>query len=154
MKDRFIEGCHSVLYYEKKEGTKSSYYQKAGERNILPNRISWGIETRGRKGTRSSIKKCELKGRYKVSEQGLYKDLNERNIHTAIWGNYEYPEFYGYGIIDERFGVYDLLIIYSDNNCNESLEIHLFRQMGKPEFIEMAFRYCRGIINKKPRIGA
>jgi hypothetical protein len=35
MNDRFIESCHILIGYEKKEGTKGSYYQVKGQRNIL-----------------------------------------------------------------------------------------------------------------------
>jgi hypothetical protein len=153
MNNRFIESCHFPLLYERKPETKSSFYQKAGIRGILPARISWGINSICKDSNKLKGKINEINAQYKKAEEGLYKMLNRGKIHTSIWGLPEFPEFYGYGILDERFNVYDLLILYSGNNCSSSIEIHLFRGMGKPEFLEDAFNYCRNIINKKPPQG-
>jgi len=150
MNERFIESCHSCIHYERKPETKSSYYQKAGERGILPERLSWGINAICKDSNKLKGKISEINAVYRKAEQGLYKLLNDGKIHTSIWGSPEYPEFYGYGVIDERHNVYDLLIVYSGNNCSSSFEVHLFRGFGKPEYFGQAFSYCRNIINKKP----
>jgi hypothetical protein len=145
MNPRFIQSCHIPLKYDLKQGTKGSYYQKSGERGILPERISWGMYAKCKDSNRDSQKVNEINATYKKAEAGLYKGLNQGdNIHSSIWkGLPEYPEFYGYGIIDERHDLFDLLIIYSENICTSSIEIHLFRGMGKPEFMENAFSYLR-----------
>jgi hypothetical protein len=150
MNERFIESCHIPLGYEKKEGTKGSYYQTKGEKNTLPNRISWGIYTQHRHSQKDELKKNEINAIYNKDEAGIYYSLNGRKIHSSIWGHDEYPEFYGYGIIDERFSIYDLLIIYSGNDCSTSFEIHLFRGMGKPEYLKQVFKYLRDYKNKSP----
>lgn len=148
MNERFIESCYNSLKYEKKEGTKGSFLLIAGKKGILPERLSWGIFAKCKASSRDSEKVNEINGAYRKNESGAYKGLNGGKIHTSIWkGLPDYPEFYGYGILYERFQIYDLLIIYSENLCASSMEIHIFRGMGKPEFMENAFRYLRN--NKK-----
>lgn len=145
MNQRFIENCHTSIKFEKKEGTKTSFYQTEEKRGILPKRLSWGMNAKCKASNRDSLKINEINGQYKKNESGAYKDMNKGKIHTSIWkAKEEYPEFYGYGIIDERFEIYDLLIIYSENICTSSFVIHIFRGMGKPEFMESAFSYLRG----------
>jgi hypothetical protein len=151
MNERFIENCHIPLSYQKKEGTKGSFYQAGGKKGILPARISWGIFAQRKTSLKDTLKKNEINGLYKKTESGLYDSIDNRKIHSSIWGNEEYPEFYGYGIIDERFGIFDLLIIYSENQCFDSMEIHLFKGMGKPEFLQQAFNYLRNYKTKSPR---
>jgi hypothetical protein len=151
MNQRFIENCHNFLKYERKEGTKGSFYQAEGKKGILPERLSWGMYSICKASNKDSLKINEINGQYKKNESGAYKVLNKGKIHTSIWkGLEDYPEFYGYGIIDERFDIYDLLIIYSENICTSSFEIHTFRGMGKPEFMETAFNYLRELKKKKP----
>lgn len=152
MNYRFIENCHSFIKYERKPETKGSYYLKEGNKGILPERISWGINAICKDSNKLKDKINEINALYKKNEPGLYKGLNNGKIHTSIWkGLKEYPEFYGYGILDERFSLFDLLIIYSDNNCTSSIEIHLFKGMGKPEYYETVFSYLHDYIKKKPR---
>jgi hypothetical protein len=151
MNERFIKNCHTFLKYERKPETKGSYYLKEGNKDILPERISWGINAICKASNRDSLKINEINGQYKKNESGAYKDLNKGKIHTSIWkAKEEYPEFYGYGIIDERFEIYDLLIIYSENICTSSFVIHIFRGMGKPEYLETAFSYLRELKKMKP----
>jgi hypothetical protein len=150
MNGSFIESCHIRLGYEKKPGTQGSFYQCTGQRNILPRRISLGIFAQKKASQKDNLKKNEINGSYKRDESGLYSSLNGRRIHSSIWGINDYPEFYGYGILDERYGIYDLLILYSGNNCFSSVDIHLFMGLGKPEFLNQAFQYLRGYLNKSP----
>ncbi|HPQ79444.1 MAG TPA: hypothetical protein PLG47_03270 [Candidatus Dojkabacteria bacterium] len=150
MNARFIESCHIPLAYERKEGTKTSYYLTMGKPEVLPTRISFGSYAQQKSSKNDETKKSEINGQYRKEEKGLYFNLNNRKIHSSIWGNAEYPEFYGYGIIDERFGIYDLLIFYSENECNQSFEIHIFKGMGKPELMKQAFQYLSAIKTKKP----
>ncbi len=151
MNDRFIESCHIPLGYQKKEGTKGSFYQNNGRRNILPERISLGIFAQKKTSAKDNLKKNEINGLYRKAEAGIYETLNNRKIHSSIWGAEAFPEFYGYGILDERFNIYDLLILYSENNCSNSFDIHLFRGLGKPEYLSNAFHYLRNYINQKPQ---
>ena len=150
MNARFIEACHILLGYELKPGTKGSFYQSNGIRNILPERISLGIFAQKISSQKDSLKKNEINAIYKKNEEGLYSSLNGRKIHTSIWGHDDFPEFYGYGIYDERHSIFDLLILHSGNNCTTSFDIHLFRGLGKPEFFSQAFSFLRDYINKKP----
>jgi hypothetical protein len=151
MNYRFIESCYNSLKYEKKEGTKGSFYLKSGKKGILPERLSWGMYAKCKVSSREEIKVNEINGQYKRAESGAYKELNQGKVHTSIWKPLpDYPEFYGYGIIDERHDIYDLLIVHSENLCTNSMEIHLFRGMGKPEFLEYAFSYLRNYQKKKP----
>ncbi len=148
MNDRFIESCHYSMMYEKKPETKGSFYQSAGKRGILPNRISWGINAFSKTSNKLKGKINEINGQYKVSEEGLYKELNQGKFHTSIWGFPLYPEFYGYGIFDERHDLYDLVIVHSENICSSSMDIHIFRGLGKLEYQEAAFNYLRNLMKK------
>ena len=151
MNDRFIESCHYSLTYQRKPETKGSYYQINGDRNILPCRISLGIFAQRKGSAKDNQKKNEINGTYKKAEEGFYSKLDNKKIHSSIWGKEDYPEFYGYGIIDERSHVFDLLIFYSTNNCLNSFQVHIFRAMGKPEYLNQAFQYLRIYMNKKPQ---
>ena len=152
MNERFIETSHIPLTYVKKEGTKGSFYQSYGKKGILPERISLGIFAQRKDSQKDKVKKDEVNGTYKKAEEGIYKHLNnERRIHSSIWDFEDYPEFYGYGIIDERYAIYDLLILYSGNNCSTSFDVHVFRGMGKPDFISKAFQYLRYHLKQKPQ---
>ena len=151
MNARFIESCHIPLTYVKKDGTKGSFYQSDGKKGILPERISKGIFAQKKESQKDRLKKDEINGTYKKDEEGIYKPLNNGRVHSSIWGYEDYPEFYGYGIIDERHSIYDLLIIYSGNNCSTSLDVHIFKGMGKAEFISQAFEYLRYHIKQKPQ---
>lgn len=151
MNSRFIEeACYTFLFYVKKEGTKGSFYQRNGKRNILPQRLSLGNFAQRKVGSKDSYKKSEINSMYKISEEGLYYSMNERKVHTSIYSFEEFPEFYGYGIIDERFEPKDLLIFSSENNFSNSFEIHLFRGLGKPEYLKDAFSFLREYQTKKP----
>ncbi len=151
MNDRFIEASHIPLSYVKKDGTKGSFYQIRGRKGILPERLSLGIFAQKKESQKDKLKKDEVNGTYKKAEEGIYKNLNRGRVHSSIWGLEDYPEFYGYGIIDERYSIYDLLVLYSGNNCSTSLDVHVFRGMGKPDFIQQAFKYLRYYIKQKPQ---
>jgi hypothetical protein len=149
MNARFIESCWIPLSYQKKQGTKGSYYQSKGKRGILPNRISMGIFAQRRESLKDIQKKNEINGQYRKAEEGLYMKLNQGKIHSSIWGFSKFPKFYGYGIIDERHGIYDLLILHSEDYL-ENIDIHIFRGLGKPEYIEQAFSYLQKEMKKSP----
>ncbi len=151
MNDRFIEASHIPLTYVKKEGTKGSFYKTEGQSDILPSRLSLGIFAQHKESQKDKLKKDEINGTYKKAEGGIYKNLNHGRIHSSIWTYEQYPEFYGYGIIDERHSLYDLVVMYSGNNCASSFDIHIFRGMGKPDFISQAFKYLRYYIKQKPQ---
>ncbi len=151
MNKRFIQSSHIPLYYELKAGTKGSFYQKAGERGILPSRISMGIFAQKKASKKDTAKLNELNGQYKKAEAGLYKELNKGRIHSSIWEAPDYPEYYGYGILDERHQIYDLLVLESEDNLSTSLSIHVFRGMGKPEYLQEAFNFLRK--QKAPVLG-
>ncbi len=150
MNDRFIEASHIPLSYLKKDGTKGSYYQIKGKKGILPERISLGIFAQRKDSQKDKVKKDEVNGTYKKAEEGIYKHLNNGRIHSSIWGFEDYPDFYGYGILDERYAIYDLLILSSGNNCTSSFDVHIFRGMGKPDYIQKAFNYLRYHLKQKP----
>jgi hypothetical protein len=149
MNERFIESCWIPTSYQKKPGTKGSFYQCGGKTGILPGRLSFGIFVQRKASAKDSDKLNEINGHYKRAEEGIYKELNQGRIHSSIWKNPTFPEFYGYGCIDERYGINDLLIIHSEDNCKTEMEIHIFRGMGKPEFYEAAFSYLRKSIKSK-----
>lgn len=149
MNDRFIESCHFIVCYEWKEGTKGSFYFSIGRKNILPARLSLGIFAQRKASLKDYLKINEINATYKNSEIGFYSGFPDKKIHTSIWKKEDFPEFYGYGILDERYQIRDLLIFYSSNNCRTSFEIHIFKGMSKPEDIEKAFIYLRSYIKAK-----
>lgn len=151
MNERLIQNLHIPLSYELKPGTKGSFYRLTGQNEIFPKRLNWGVFAQKKFSVRDSEKLNEINAHYNNNESGAYKGLNNGNIHTSIWKSLsEYPEFYGYGILDERFKIFDLLIIYSENVCTSTFEIHLFKGMGKPEYLNEAFSYLRKYKKMKP----
>lgn len=152
MNARFIESCHIPLAYQKKAGTRGSYYQRGGKRGILPNRLSLGIFAQRRESQKDILKKNEINGQYKKAEVGLYRELNKGRIHSSIWGHPDFPRHYGYGILDERHGIYDLLILHSEDNL-DNMDIHIFRGLGRPEYLNQAFKYLQRVLKKAPLLG-
>jgi hypothetical protein len=150
MNDRFIKDSHIILQYEVKAGTKGSFYQCGGRINFLPNRISLGMFAQRKISNKDHLKKNEINATYKKNEEGFYSGFPSKKIHTSIWKFENYPEFYGYGILDERYVLRDLLIFYSSNNCETNFEIHIFQKMGKQEYLIPCFQFLRNYINKKP----
>lgn len=146
MNVEFIKAKHSVLTYAKKEGTASSFYQVSGSIGILPNRLSFTGYFH-KQGIRRAI--FEINGKYKLAEKGLYCSMNKGTVHTKIISINNYPMFLGWGELDERFGIYDLLILHSENNGKQSFQIHHFRGLAKPEYLISVCQYLQGYINKK-----
>lgn len=144
----FIRVCHKVATYALKDGTKTSFYFVTGEKEILPERISFTNYT-GRQGTRPAT--YQIQGSYKKTESGLYYDMDNRKIHTKIMSIKDFPMFEGWGEINEKFNIYDLLIIYSSNGCKYDFEIHHFRGLAKPQYLEAVCEYMEAYIkNKSP----
>ena len=138
MMEKLIESKHKLMYYELKEGTKSSFYQTHGDTNILPSRLSF-IEFEGTQNHRKAT--YQINGKYKLVEVGLYYNMNNRDIHSKLIPIEGYPQFVGWGDIDHRFGLYDLIIVDSTNHCKESFTIHHFRGLAKPEYLESVCQY-------------
>lgn len=148
IKEDFIRVCHKVATYSLKEDTKTSFYFVAGDAHILPQRISFTNYT-GRQGTRPA--KYQIQGSYKKTEPGLYYEMDNRKIHTKIMEVKNFPLFVGWGEINEKFNIYDLLIIYSSNGCKHDFEIHHFRGLAKPQYLEAVCKYLEEHIkNKSP----
>lgn len=155
MNERLIQNLHVPLKYELKEGTKGSFYQTSGKKEFLPERLNWGLNSNCRASNKDPFKINEINAKYKVNELGAYKGLNNGSIHTSIWKPLpEYPQFYGYGILDERHKIFDLLIIYSEDNCTSTIEIHILKGLGKAEYIEQAFNYLKNYKKRSPTFEA
>ena len=135
-----IQAKHKILYYEKKPDTKSSFYQVAGQTNILPQRLSF-ISYDGNQNHRKAF--FQINGKYKIGEFGLYFNMNNREVHSKIMPIEDYLGFIGWGEIDQRFKRFDLLIIESDNNCRESFSIHFFEGLAKPEYLNAVCQYLK-----------
>jgi hypothetical protein len=151
MNTEFIKASHHVFTYELKEGTKSSFYLKEGSPKLLPCRISF-MPYSGKEGKRKAH--YEINGTYKQNEIGKYYSMNNRRVHTKIIPINAFPSFVGWGEVDERFKIYDLLIIHSTNNCKESFHIHVFIGMAKGEYLESVCNYLLTYINNKsPKAG-
>jgi hypothetical protein len=146
MNTEFIKLKHEVFTYQLKEGTKSSYLLIEGKKNLFTERLSF-LPYKGKTGIRTA--KYQIDGYYKKNDLGLYKALNSGKIHTKIMKADDFPMFVGWGEIDERKNVYDLIIIYSTNNCKESFEVHLFKGLAKIEFHSEVFSYLQSFINNR-----
>lgn len=146
MNIEFIKSRHKVLIYTLKEGTKSSYYLNGIlNKELLPDRLSFMLYKGAKRGM---LAKYEINGSYKKAEDGIYKELNKGIIHTKIIQTASFPMFIGWGEIDERFKVYDLLILYSPDHC-KTIQIHLFKGLAKPEYLDSVCKYLLGFINGK-----
>lgn len=119
--------------YVLKDGTKTSYYLQEGAFGYLPERICIGSfkEIRG-----GRIRVGELKATYKKSEGGKYKHFTSTNsIHTSIWQTTQ-SGFFGYGVLDERYFVYDLLVFEKPDT--KTIKIYLLENEARPEKISKA----------------
>jgi hypothetical protein len=146
MNTELIKSSHIILTYQKKEGTKTSFKKLEGPDSILPERLSF-MHYSGKEGKFKAY--YEINGTYKKEEKGLYYDMNKRNVHTKIIPIHNKPLLLGWGEIDCRFYIYDLIILYSTNNCSQSFQLHLFRGMAKPEYLEAVCNYLQAYINNK-----
>lgn len=142
----FFRSKHQILKYQKKEGTKTRFYLMEGEKGILPEGLSF-IPYSGKEGRLKAF--YEIDGRYKLTESGLYSAMNNRNIHTKFFSVSKFPFIMGWGEIDARFQIYDLLILISDNGCQRSFEIHHFKGLAKPEYLESVCYYLQRFLNDK-----
>lgn len=138
MMEKLINSKHKLMYYELKEGTKSSYYQTHGAVNILPRRLSF-IQFDGKQNHRKAM--YQINGKYKQLELGLYYNMNNREVHSKLMPIPGFPQFVGWGDIDQRFGIYDLVILESTNNCKQSFTIHHFKGLAKPDYLEAVCQY-------------
>lgn len=147
----FIKSKHKVFEYYHKEGTKSSFLQATGPINILPMSLYFSSYI-GRPGGRPA--KFQIQGQYKKAEEGIYYDMDRRKVHTKIMQINNFPQFIGWGEINERFRIYDLLIFFSSNNCLDSFEIHHFTGLAKIEYLEDVCKYLQNFKNNKsPDVG-
>lgn len=144
MNTEFIKASHHVFIYELKQGTKSSFYLKKGVVQLLPCRLSF-MPYSGREGKRKAY--YEINGTYKLNEFGKYYNMNNRKVHTKIIPIKAFPSLMGWGEIDERFGIYDLVVIHSTNNCKKSFQVHLFKGMARGQYLEAVCRYLNTYIN-------
>lgn len=148
MDNQYIEARYSSFTYELKEGTKASYYFIEGDKNLLPKRISIGKLTSKYSGS-ISLNNIELKATYNKEEEGKYKGLNKGDsIHTRIFPANLSKEFLGYGILDERHKIYDLIVI--EEITKSKLKIHHFEDLAKPEYKTIVWHYLKTISIKKP----
>ncbi len=147
MNTEFIKTKHQAFTYQRKEGTKCTFLMTNGKRCLLPERLSI-IPYCGKAGHRKA--NYQVNGYYKKNDSGLYINLNpKRTIHTKIWDLDNYPMFAGCGEIDQRKGIYDLIIIYSKDNCKDSFELHHFTGLAKPQYIDEAATYLQSLLNNK-----
>lgn len=142
----FIKTMHKVLEYCHKAGTKSSFLQSSGPINILPMSLYFSNYS-GRPGSRPA--KFQIQGQYKKADKGIYYDMDRRKVHTKIMQINNFPQFIGWGEINERFGIHDLLILFSSNSCIDSFEIHHFSGLAKIEFLEDVCNYLQNFKNNK-----
>lgn len=129
MESNTFNKIHKCFNYKIKEGTSTSFALIEGEKNILPDTLSL-YSYDGRQGNIKS--NHQLKGRYKKNEQGFYHHINDRRLHTKLIELNGYPKFIGYGEIDKRFGIYDLVIISSNNDCKKDFCLHIFKDFAFP----------------------
>ncbi|MBK9285842.1 MAG: hypothetical protein IPM51_16220 [Sphingobacteriaceae bacterium] len=145
MDKTYIEPRYSSITYELKESTKASYYYKEGKKGILPNRIGIGNFSNNSSSAIHKLRIVELKANYKKFENGKYKGLNKGDsIHTSIYPLDINYNFSGYGILDERHKIYDLVVF--ENLNTKVVTIHHFEGMAKPEYQNLVWSF---LIDKK-----
>jgi hypothetical protein len=145
MNAEFIKSRHKVICYGLKAPTKSSFYRSSGPIGIFPERLSF-YPYSGKVGKRAAL--YQIDGKYKVLDGGLYKPLDNGKVHTKIMEIQGFPSFTGWGEIDERHQIYDLIIIFSTNQCKHSFEIHHFRGMAKPEYLHEVCNYLQSFLKR------
>lgn len=153
MNSDLIRRKHEVFVYCHKDGTKSSYYLKDGERSILPERISYdeksffNIKSKGRALT--EIRKGQVMGYFKKNEEAYYKKHKPYRVFSTVWQANNCPSFIGYGDIglSNKEGNIessnDLFILVKP--CDDLLEIHLFRTLieSKDDVLSYLDRYIK-----------
>lgn len=147
---------HQVLTYELKPGTKSSFYQKEGRKDLLPERIGFSkdgflkIANTGRAIVEKRV--GQIVGTFKKNEISPYKKYKPFSIFSTVWETIQFPSFVGYGDIGltneagRTVSSKDLFILYSPSK--EVLEIHLFP--GLVEFKDLVLQYLRDHKKQKP----
>ncbi len=137
MKEYLISKKHEVFVYGQKEGTKSSYYLKEGEKSILPERIAFSgdcflkLQNKGRALTEK--RKGQVTGTFRKDETSVYKQNKPFRFFSTLWEATDYPFLVGYGDIgvsnvEGRIrSTNDLFILFKP--CRDILEIHLFRSL-------------------------
>lgn len=155
MNNELLQKKHQVLMYELKPGTASSFYQKEGQRNLLPERLGFSkngfveIDKTGR--TRVEKQVGQIVGNFKKNEVSPYKKHKPFSIFSTVWAFCQFPSFVGYGDIGlsneagNTVSTKDLFILYSP--CTEKIEVHLFP--GLVEFKEMAFQFLNDYLKKQ-----
>ena len=142
MNDEFIKANFQAGTYSLKEGTKSSYYWKAGF-SELPNRLSISRDKELTKVDRKGRNLLhpiagQMVGNFTGKESSTYKMFKPYTCRTQIWRVEEYPQFIGYGTIGitNEKGVVedtgDLLVFYTPDNWEE-IKIFFFAGMGNPD---------------------
>lgn len=140
---------YSAATYELKPGTKAQFYYQEGSK-ILPERISIGKSfVPIKQSNQYPVRLAELKGTYKKTESGKYSRLNTGNsIHTGIFPS-PVKLFYGYGILDERHHIYDLLLFEEITPPLRKFRIYFLEGHGVPQKIMEAIRHMEEIIKKE-----
>ncbi|NCC74320.1 MAG: hypothetical protein EOM06_13135 [Sphingobacteriia bacterium] len=143
IEERFIEAAMQESWYQRKPGTSSSYYHKAGCR-ILPNRLSISrdelsmVRKKGRNLLHPVI--GQLIGQFTKNEESPLKANFPYVVRTQIWQIPEYPLFIGYGSIgisneegkiDRGSDTGDLIILESEDQDWERIQIFYFPAMVK-----------------------
>lgn len=141
----FIKSSHQVFEYELKEGTKTSYTLNHGAYSVFPDKM-YLTDYVGKNGSREAI--YQIQGLYKKNDSGLYKHINKGKIHTKIIRNRNHPKFLGWGELDARYNIYDLLVIIAPMDKSK-FEIHHFRDLARPEYLESVFCYLEKFTKDK-----
>ena len=147
---------HQVLIYELRQGTSSSFYQKDGKKELLPQRIGFSkngflqIASTGRAMVEKKV--GQIVGTFKKNEISPYKKHKPFSIFSTVWESNQYPSFIGYGDIGltnekgKTISSKDLFILYSP--CPDIIEIHLFA--GLVQFKNLVFEYLKDYKKQKP----
>lgn len=156
MNDELLKKSLQEATYQRKEGTATSYYWKAGSR-ILPDRVGISkapltkVQKKGRMLLHQSV--GQFAGNFKKLEQSPLKIYKPYTIRTQIWLNENFPQFLGYGTIgitSQEGGIKDtgdLIIFYSEEANQEIMRIFIFTGMGEnPDMLDEAMKYTATII--------
>lgn len=151
LSDNMILSRLNKLEYKLKEGTTTSFLLANGRIGILPERLSITKYT-GLSGRNNS--RFQLQGRYKLGQAGIYYNMNQRLVHTKLIPLKDFPDIIGWGEIDSRFNVYDLIVVLSKSNFKDGFTLYHFKGLAlypSPDNLRQVFHFIN-VENKKEAI--
>lgn len=153
MFDEFIQKAMLVAFFEKKQGTSTSYYWQSGCQ-ILPNRISVSkememssVQKKGRNTHQNVV--GQFLAQFTKKEESPLKQYPPYQVRTQLWQVPLYPQFIGYGTIGitgesgkVKGDTGDLIVLYSPDDWN-NIVVFFFAGMGSINELHPVMRFLQ-----------